>query len=170
MKNIILILSILFTGCSSSSMSVNSPSKLIKEISVIAIAPGSGVLGDAIGLELFNLGYRVIDANQAQSIIGRVGLSEFEITTTKGYSVLKNKGIEAVLVSKAIMGYDSKPESASVRVTDTENGSILVGVTWQNGWGGIKGSLDDRTMRDNLSEAAQNIAKELSKRMKVTKK
>jgi hypothetical protein len=142
-------------------MSVKSSSAPSKQINNIAIAPGSGVFGDAIGLELFNLGMHVIDANQATSIVGRAGMSEFEITTTKGYSILKSKGIDAVLVAKAIMAYDGTPESASVRVIDTNNGNLIAGVSWQNGWGGQRGSLADRTMRDNTSDAAQEIAEEL---------
>ena len=166
MKNIIILLAListLITGCSSSSMSVKSSSAPTKKINSIAIAPGSGVFGDAIGLELFNLGLQVIDANQATSIIGRAGITEFEITTTKGYSILKSKGIDAVLISKAIMSGDGRPESASVRVTDTSNGKLIAGVSWQNGWGGQSGSMADRTMRDNTSEAAQKIAEELVK-------
>jgi hypothetical protein len=146
-------------------MSVKQTAIPTEKIETLAIAPGSGVLGDAIGLELFNLGIRVVDANQANSIIGRAGLSEFEVTTSKGYMALREKGIDAVLTAKTIMAQDGIPESASVRITDTKEGHLAAGVSWENGWGGQKGSIMDRTMRDNMSETAQEIAEELYDRM-----
>ena len=159
---------VFLVGCSGSSMSVKQP-KNMKNITVkrLAISPGSGVFGEAIALELFNLGVNVVDANEALAIIGRAGLSEFEITTSKGYSILKEKGIDAVLVAKAIMAQDGTPENASIRITSTENGNLIAGITWENGWGGERGSVADRTMRDNLSEAAQKIAVELFKRIRL---
>lgn len=157
----------MFVGCAGPSMSINQSPEISRQINSVAIAPGSGVLGDAIGLELFNLGVRVMDSNQATSIIGRAGLSEFEITTIKGYVLLREQGIDSVLVSKAIMASDGTPESASVRITDTETGALLAGVSWENGWGGQRGSVADRTMRNNTSDAAQDIARELEKRLNI---
>ncbi len=51
-------------------------------------------------------------------------------------------------------------------MTATEGGRVLAGVTWQNGWGGMGGSIADRTMRQDLSEAASNIAHALSERVR----
>ena len=163
--SITLIIIFILSGCSTSSMSVKQAQGPIKKVESLAIAPGSGVLGDAVGLELFNLGMNVMDANQANSIVGRAGLSEFEVTTTKGYATLRDKGIDAVLSVKAIIANDGTPESASIRVTETDQGKIIAGVSWENGWGGQRGSMADRTMRDNLSEAAQDIAEELYERL-----
>ena len=163
---VVLTTLLLSIGCAGTKMSVTQPNVTpVKNIYRIAIAPGSGVLGDAIALELFNMGAHVVDAQETSSIIGRVGLSEFELTTSKGYSLLREKGIGAVLSAKAIMAHDGTPENASVRVTDTSNGDLLAGVTWQNGWGGQRGSVADRVMRANLFEAAQEIARELNNRL-----
>ncbi len=93
------------------------------------------------------------------------GLQEFEWTTTKGFEFLREMGIEAVLTARSVNGEDGTPESASVRVTDTANGQILAGITWQNGWGGQRGSVADRTMRKTLTQAANEIAQELLKRI-----
>jgi hypothetical protein len=164
----LLFMCIFLVGCAGSSMSIKQSSKPIKKIETLAIASGSGVLGDAIGLELFNLGIRVVDASQANSIIGHAGLSEFEITTSRGYTVLREKGIDAVLSAKAILANDGTPESASVRITDTQEGDLIAGVSWENGWGGQRGSMADRTMRDNMSQAAQEIAEELFKRLNTS--
>jgi hypothetical protein len=51
-------------------------------------------------------------------------------------------------------GYDQQPQSASVRTVSTANGSMIAGVTWQNGFGGAEGSIADRVMRKGLSQAA----------------
>jgi len=162
---IVVMLTILLSGCAGSKMSAMQNSKPVSHnINRIAIAPGSGPFGDAIGVELFNMGFQVVDANEAAAIIGRAGLKEFELYTPKGNAILREQGIEAVITAKAV-AVDGTPESASVRVTDTMDGHILAGITWQNGWGGMRGSIADRTMRKNLSSAAQDIAKELGGRL-----
>lgn len=156
----------LMAGCAGTRMSVVQPSQLPSRlVERLAIAPGSGVLGDAISLELFNMGLTVVDANETVAIVGRAGLQEFEVTTTRGFAVLREKGIDAILVAKSVAAADGTPESASVRVTDTETGQIIAGITWQNGWGGMRGSIADRVMRKNLSQAASEIAKELIRRL-----
>ena len=47
-------------------------------------------------------------------------------------------------------------------MTSTENGALIAGVTWQNGFGGQAGSVVDRVMRKGLSQAASEIANELA--------
>jgi hypothetical protein len=153
-------------GCGGSKISVIHRGQVpARAITKLAIAPGSGVLGEAIGLELFNRGHTIVDAQEAIAIVGRVGLQEFEVTSTKGFKALQDKGIDAVLVAKSVDGLDGTPESASVRVTDTATGQIIAGITWQNGWGGQRGSIADRTMRKNVTEAANEIAGELARRL-----
>jgi hypothetical protein len=49
----------------------------------------------------------------------------------------------------------------------TENGSMIAGVTWQNGFGGAEGSVADRVMRKGLSQAASDIAGEPVSRLRV---
>lgn len=158
-KILICAIALIAAGCASSQVSVSQNTAVrITPVSSIAIAPGSGVFGDAIAVELFNLGLNVVDANEAATLIGRVGLTEFEMTSTEGRTALRDAGIEAVLSARAVDAADGTPESASVRVTATDSGAIIAGVTWQNGWGGQRGSIADRTMRKNLSEAAREIS------------
>lgn len=156
----------LVAGCAGSSMSIVQPGNLPSHsIARLALAPGSGVLGEAIGLELFNRGLTVVDTSEAVAIIGRVGLQEFEVTTAKGFAALHESGIDSVLIVKAVAAADGTPESASVRLTDTGSGEIIAGITWQNGWGGQRGSMADRQMRKNLSETASEISSELVRRL-----
>lgn len=165
--SVVLLLAALISGCASSKMSVTmNPKASILTISSLAISPGSGVLGDALAVELFNTGITVVDANEAITIIGRVGLREFEMTSAQGYAALSDSGIEAVLSVKSVDADDGTPESASIRITSTSSGEIIAGITWQNGWGGQRGSVADRAMRKNLSEAAQEIAREITKRIR----
>ena len=63
--------------------------------------------------------------------------------------------------------YDGRPQSASVRVNSTYDGTIIAGLSWQNGWGGVAGSMADRTMRKDLTQAATEIAEELTKRLRT---
>ena len=164
---LLVLLAILLSGCGSSKMSVTrNPQMSVQIVSRLAIAPGSGVLGEALAVELFNSGIKIVDAKETSTMIGRVGLQEFEITSAQGYAALRKSGIEAVLAVKSVDAKDGTPESASVRITSTASGEILAGITWQNGWGGQRGSIADRTMRMNLSEAAREIAGEIMNRIR----
>lgn len=164
-----MLLSVLCTlACASSRMSASSvPAGKAVEVKRLAIAPGSGVLGDAIAVELFNRGLNIVDARESTSIMGRSGLQEFEFATDAGFSALRASGIDAVLIVKSATAIDETPESASVRITSVESGVILAGLTWQNGWGGMRGSVADRTMRKNLSAAAQEISDGILARIRV---
>ena len=132
----------------------------------VAIAPGGGPFTDAIGVELFNHGIHVVDAEQTMNILGRVGLTEFQITTNESFQALRSAGADAVLVVKSVMADDGTPESAVARLTSTRTTEIVAGISWQNGWGGQRGSIADRVMRQNLAEAATQITKELAARMR----
>ncbi|SRR6266852_2258564 len=153
-------------GCAGSKMSMAQARGPSRHVSQIAIAPGSGPFADAIATELFNRGVSVVDASQTASVIARVGLNEFEVTSTRGLSALRESGIEAVLVARGVAADDGTPESGSARVVATEDGAVVAAVSWQNGWGGHRGSIADRTMRKNLSEAASEIADALMQRMR----
>ena len=61
----------------------DQPQEPVQTVSRLAIAPGSGVLGEAIAVELFNSGLTVVDANEASTIIGRAGLREFKSTSAR---------------------------------------------------------------------------------------
>lgn len=114
-------------------------------------------------MELFNDGVTVIDPEQTRGILGHLGISEIQIATPESYVALHKAGIDALLVVKGVMAYDGTPESASVRLTSMPTGEVVAGLTWQNGWGGMRGSIADRTMRKNLAQAASEISGALMK-------
>jgi hypothetical protein len=69
----LLIFSVLslfiFTGCSSATLNVNAQPVMNEKIKTIALSPSSGILGDAIGIELMKYGYDVYDSQQLTSSI-----------------------------------------------------------------------------------------------------
>lgn len=159
----LLLMSFLMWSCASSQISQTAvrPYRGPKPSS-IALSPGGGVLGEAIGLELFNRGYTVVDPDETARMVGRSDLTEFEVSQAAGLEALRDKGIDALLVVKTVAGYDGRPQSATARLTATADGQIISAVTWQNGWGGLEGSPADRTMRKDVAEAAREIVSALA--------
>jgi hypothetical protein len=155
------------SGCASSKISsAPSPSQVKHSVEVIALAPGGGLIADAVGIELANRAFTIIDPSSTSSMMVRLNLNEIEITRPEGLAKLKEQGIDAFLTVRGAGGYDQQLQSASARMTSTHNGKLLAGVTWQNGYGGRAGSPADRVMRKGLSEAATEIAVALSERVK----
>jgi hypothetical protein len=78
----IALVLVLAVGCAESkvSQSVGQPYKGPR-VKSIAISPGGGVLGDAVGVELFNKGFSVVDSGEAGRLLGRSELSELEISS-----------------------------------------------------------------------------------------
>ena len=168
-RRLFLTLSTLWilAGCASSKVSSLPVSSTTKQsVKVIAFAPGGGVLADAIGVELSNRGFTVIDSSATSSMMIRLNLNEVEIAKPEGLSKLKNQGIDAILVVRTAGGQDDNPQSASARMNSTQNGQVLAGVTWQNGFGGQAGSMADRVMRKGLADAAAEIASALAERLR----
>ena len=155
------------SGCSGSKLSETIRTDYSgPPVTAIAISPGGGPFADAVGVELFNDGLTVLDADQTQGIIGRAGLTDLQVASPTSYEALSEAGADALLVVKAVMASDGSPESASVRLTSTHTSDVIAGLTWQNGWGGMRGSIADRTMRKNLAEAAGQIADGIMKRIR----
>ena len=162
-----VFLTALLGGCASSKLSSMPVASQAKHaVKVIAFAPGGGLLADAVGVELANRGFTVIDSSSTSSMLVRLNLNEVEITRPEGLSKLKEQGIDAFLTVRSGGGYDQQPQSASARMNSTHTGQVLAGVTWQNGFGGQAGSPVDRLMRKGLSEAATEIAVALTDRVK----
>jgi hypothetical protein len=127
--------------------------------------PGGGLLADAVGVELSSRGFTIIDPAATSSMMVRLNMNEVEIAQPVGLSKFKGQGIDALLVVRGAGGYDDQPQSASARMSSTENGALIAGVTWQNGFGGEAGSIMDRVMRKGLSQAAREIADQLVARI-----
>ena len=156
---------LLFNGCATSNVSsVNRTGDTPKvDVNVIAMAPNNSLLGEAVAIELFNRGLNIIDSADTAVVFARLGITEIEISKPQNMRLLKAEGIDAYLIVKSAGGDDNLPQSATARLTSTESGKILAGVTWQNGWGGQSGSPVDRLMRKGLGAAAKQLVDELAK-------
>jgi hypothetical protein len=153
-------------GCASSQISsIPISAKPTHKVQAIAMAPGGGLLADAVAVELANRGLTVIDPSSTSNLLVRLNLTEIEVARPEGLAKLRDHGIDAYLVVRSAAGADGRPESVSARMNSTYTGQVLAGVTWQNGWGGVAGSPADRTMRKNLVEAANEIANALAQRV-----
>jgi len=169
MKKLILVcfICISLVGCASSKMSVSrNPIALPQEVKKIALMPSGGPLADAIGIELLNYGYEIIDTTTVTGYMARYNLDEIELSMPQNITKLSDDGIDCILIVKSVAGYDGRPESASSKLVSTADGQLIVGVTWQNGKGGAQGSPADGMMRSNLSQAAKAISRGLGSLLK----
>ncbi len=73
-------------------------------VSVIALAPGGGMLTDAVGVELANRGFTIIDPSSTSNMMVRLNLNEVEISRPEGLAKLKDQGIDAFLIVRAAGG------------------------------------------------------------------
>jgi len=154
----ILLLGIL-SGCAAgrASKPVNLP-PLPHIVQSVALAPSGGVFADAIGIQLFGLGFTVIDTSEFSSLMVRDNLNELEVLQPQNLGKLQKQDIDAVLSARSVARSDGRLESASVRVTSTHTGQIIAGTTFQGGWGGARGSILDSVMASSLDDAAQKVA------------
>lgn len=162
-------LPLLIGGCASSKVSSMALAAVKQSVRVIALTPGGGLMADAVGVELANRGFTIIDPSSTSNMMIRLNLNEVEVAKPEGLTKLREQGIDALLIVRTVGGYDQQPQSASARMNSTQSGQLLAGVTWQNGYGGMAGSPADRVMRKGLSEAAIEIADALAARVNLQK-
>jgi hypothetical protein len=128
---VIIFLVALIVGCASSRISsLPTTSTAVVTVKAIALAPDGGLLADAVGVELANRGFIVIDSASTSTMMVRLNLNEVEIQLPAGLSTLKDQGIDAYLTVRAAGGYDDRPSSAGARMNSTTAGQVLAGVTW----------------------------------------
>ena len=160
---ILLLLIINLVGCATSKVSqLPVVVSATHSVRAIAMAPEGGLLAEAVGIELSNIGYTIIDCSTTSKLLIRLNIDEIELAKPQGLEKLRDKGIDAYLTVKGAGAYDGQIQSASARASSTHTGCIISGVSWQNGWGGRVGSIQDRIMRKGLAEAAQEIARALA--------
>ncbi|MDH5325326.1 MAG: hypothetical protein OEZ68_02395 [Gammaproteobacteria bacterium] len=152
-----IALSSILLGCAPARLTVSSSP--VADLKTIALYPNRGLLGDAIGLELVKYGFDVFDTAQVSSMMIRLNLTEIEILEPRNIRKLKEEGIDGLLQVRTVSGYDRHPQSISVKVISSDTGKIIIGATWQNGFGGASGSIADRVVRSDVTDAAEDIAK-----------
>lgn len=96
-------------ACSSATMSTPQSLRPLPEpIESVAMAPSGGVLADAIGTELFNQGFQVIDTQETSNYLVRLNLDEMELMQPKSLTALRGRGIKAVLSVRTVAGYEEQ--------------------------------------------------------------
>lgn len=122
---VLFFLSLLLIGCASSGVSQSVG--LIPPQTVIALAPSGGILADAIGIELFNRGFTVVDTQQFSNFMVRHNMTELEFSQAQNLKLIKEEGIDAILMVRSVAGNDQKSQSATVRINSTEDWEKMVG-------------------------------------------
>jgi hypothetical protein len=116
-------------GCASSQISsIPISAKPTHKVQAIAMAPGGGLLADAVAVELANRGLTVIDPSLTSNLLVRLNLTEIEVARPEGLAKHRDHGIDAYLVVRSAAGADGRPESASARMNSTYTGQVLAGV------------------------------------------
>jgi len=121
-------------------------------VKAIALAADDGPLGAALASEFRNRGYTVVDGKT--------------LASSPSFADLKTQGVDAVLTVRTASGSDDRPQAASAQINSTATGAVLAKITWQNVWGGWRGSKASpagRVMRKTLAQAAREIADELTR-------
>lgn len=95
----------------------------------------------------------------------RLDLDKIEVMRPENLAKVAAQGISAMMFVRSVGGYDDKPQSASVRLIHTVDGSLIAGLAWQNGRGGAQGSPVDAMMRKDVVDAATEIAQSLAEQL-----
>ena len=156
----------MLSGCATSQISIVGNKVSLSSFKNIALSSNSSMLGQAVANELVGRGYKVQSPGQTSNLMLRLNLDEAEITEPKSLKAFSKEGVDAVIVVSAVGGYDQMPQSASVQIINTNTLDIMVGINWQNGWGGQQGSIADRVMRKGLTRAAKEIVNALDASIK----
>jgi hypothetical protein len=167
-------LMVLAVGCSTSKVTQTSYAHGNDQQGVksIALLPDSGLLTDAIGIELSNRGYTVVEPQETATILGKAGSvtranpGDLPVLSADSLAALRSKDVDAILIVRGTTSQDGRPQSATVRLTSTASGGTIAAVGWQNGWGCcVSGSPADRIMRKDAASAASEIADALVKNL-----
>lgn len=98
MRILLLSCLIILTGCASSKVSTLPTKETPKHnVETIALAPDGGLLADAVGIELFNKGFTVIEPADTSRLLVRLDLSEIDLSKPQNLRKLKDQGIDSTL-------------------------------------------------------------------------
>jgi hypothetical protein len=124
----------------------------------IAIAPSGGDLAEGIGAELTRRGFKIVDIKQTAKLLLQMNAKESELSAPQNLQKLREQGIDAVLLVKAVLGDNFRPLSATVSLNGTQSWESIAGLSWKNGWAGMAGSVADQQMKKGILGAAREIA------------
>lgn len=166
MPRAILIIGALFALVSCSSANVRSSlnpntTKPNPRIGIVS----DNLLADAIGNELVRYGFTVIERSRLQAILDELKLSLSGILKEgdmRRVGEILNVDALMFVTVKTEPDFPSKIGSATIKMVDAQTGTLIGGVTYQNGRGGAPGSPADAGMKESLPESAERIGKEIA--------
>ena len=147
-----LVLVLLLGGCAASRVTSVGPLQSIQPaLATIALAPQGGIFADLIGIELAAQGYTIVDTGATLAILVFRQMPQANLLTPEVIAMLKEHGIDALLVLQKADGADGLPQTVCVRLLSTASATEVGGVDWENGW-----------CRRGVLESAQEIAAALT--------
>jgi hypothetical protein len=145
---LVLSLLLLLSGCAAGQVtSVGSFQSLDPPLKTIALAPNGGIFADLIGIELSGQGYTIIDSGSTLALLLLMQQNANDLLNPQLLSILKQRGIDAVMVVQKVDGKDGLPQTIHLRLHSTDRLTEIGGIDWENSW-----------IRRGVLEAAQEVA------------
>jgi hypothetical protein len=136
------------SGCTAGRvLAVGDFQTLDPALKTIALAPHGGVFADLIGIALSEEGYSVIDTGATAALLVLLQGSADDLLNPQSLGILKERGIDAVLVTRKVDAKDGLPQTVQARLYTTDQMVDVGGIDWENSW-----------VRRGALEAAQEIA------------
>jgi len=150
----LVLCSVLFlSGCASGRVTpVGRLQSIAPQLTRIALAPNGGTFADLIGMVLAEQGYRIVDTGATLGLLVLMQKTPHDLLSPQVMTMLKQRGIDAVLVVQRVDGKDGLPQTVHMRLHSTEQMAEMGGVDWKNGW-----------IRLGVLEAAEDIAAAMGK-------
>ena len=148
-----LCLVLLLSGCASGRVTpVGRFQSIAPQLTSIAFAPNGGTFADLIGMALAREGYTIVDTGSTLALLIFMQKTPDDLLSPQVMAMLKQRGIDAVLVVQKVDGKDGLPQTVHMRLHSTEPLAEIGGVDWENGW-----------IRLGVLEAAEEIATAMGK-------
>jgi hypothetical protein len=145
---LVLLLLLQGSGCIAGRVQpVGNFQALDPPLRTIALAPQGGIFADLIGIALSEQGYIIIDTGATAALFVLLQRSADDLLSPESLRILKERGIDAVLVTQKVDGKDGLPQTVHMRFYSTDQTVELGGIDWENSW-----------VRRGAFEAAQEIA------------
>jgi hypothetical protein len=136
------------SGCTAGRViPVGSFRSLEPPLKTIALAPSGAIFADLIGVALSEQGYTIIDSGATLALLVLMQQSADDLLSPQVSGMLKERGVDAVLVVQKVAAEDGLPQIVHVRLYSTDQMAEVGGIDWKNSWS-----------RRSVWEAAQEIA------------
>jgi hypothetical protein len=103
-------------------------------LQTIALAPDGGIFADLIGIALSEHGYTIIDTGATAALLVLMRKNMDDLLSPQALGMLKERGIEALLIVTKIDGKDGLPQTVHVRLYSTDHTAEVGGIDWKNSW------------------------------------